>query len=152
MTVYITITENFKLPNRALHCRQQFVLLGHKNMIPVYIGNKGVIERHWVGQLCEEDYYEENGVTIETIYIPEKFSVLSEQCIPSNKVIYPDYIQDRDMDKTQDYYSFNKKAYGIDMSKNHSIQRNPEKYDKDLFPFRKNVSRKNKYEDEDSGS
>ena len=148
MAVYITITENFSLPNRSLRCRQQFVLLGYKDMVPEYIGNNGTIERHWVGQLCEEEYYEENGVTVEIIYIPEKFSVLSEKCIDKSMVSIIDHVLDRDMDKTKDYYSFNKEVFGIDMALNHSIQRNPEKYDKDLFPFGKSVSRKNKYEDE----
>jgi hypothetical protein len=148
MTTYITITENFQLPNRALRCRQQFVYIENKNKLADYIGNDGKIELHFVGELCEEDYYEVDGTTITTIDIPFRFSVLDTVCIPKEKINIKDWIQQRDNDKVTNYHEFVKDQLGIDMSLNYEIQRNPSKYDKDLFPLiNKGISKK-AYEDE----
>lgn len=144
--LYITIVNQYELPNDVvMKERQQYVYKGIIDIMPEYIGNKGIEERHYIGELCEKDWYIEDEVTIKEIYIPDRFSVLTHECIDKSKVDIIRHIAERDSDDTTDYFIKVKKAFGVDMKKNYKIQRNLDKYDKDLFPVRrmKNANYKN---------
>ncbi len=139
-TLYVTIVSAFELPGDIFILpRQQFVFKGIKTMVPEYIGCGTREELHQVGELCEADYYTDPTTSslVKEIYIPDRFCVLSHECIDSSEVSIPDYIQSRDMDDTKDYMTKVKSTLGIDMRANYLIQRNLDKYDEELFPVKK---------------
>jgi hypothetical protein len=136
--LYITIVNQYELPDDVvMKERQQYIFKGIIDMVPEYIGNKGIEERHYVGELCEKDWYIENDITIKEIYIPDRFSVLTHECIDESEVDIIRYIAERDSDSTTDYFVKVKKAFGVDMKKNYRLQMNLDKYDEDLFPYNK---------------
>lgn len=62
------------------------------------------------------------------LYFPYEFSVITDKCI--SEVSLQRYLQQRDMDKTNDYYTRVKEVLNIDMNLNHAIQYDKRFYDK----------------------
>ena len=139
-TLYITVIRAIKFAeDKIILPRQQFVYKGIINMVPEYVGNNGNEEMHLIGELCKSSYYEDptTGLLIKEIYIPDKFAVVTHECIDASKVNILNYIQSRDMDSTKDYITKVKDTLGIDMRANYKVQRNLDKYDEDLFPVKR---------------
>jgi hypothetical protein len=144
--LYVTIVNQYELLDGVvMKERQQYIFKGFIDIVAEYKGSNNIIEQHYIGELCEKDWYEENGITIKEIYIPERFAVLTHECISEDKINILEYIAKRDSDTTTDYFIKTKKAFGINMKNNYKIQRNCNKYDEDLFPINriKNTNYKN---------